>query len=136
MEWSPCGFKLYAGSSDGSISILELVNKQWKSYSFKVSEASIVSFALQPVPLGEIIAADNQDSFYPRIATISKDQRIRIWAHTNEKKYCEKCDHFDGKKGNTAGYVQIKEHLCDKETLGNLIWRPSGGVINDALKRC
>lgn len=59
VEFAQQGLKLYAGSSDGQISILELSHKSWKSQAFSVGESAIAAFALQQFPLGEIVSEEN-----------------------------------------------------------------------------
>ena len=56
VEWAPCGFKLYAGDSDGKISIMELAGKSWKTSIFSASESAITAVSIQPLPLGEVIS--------------------------------------------------------------------------------
>lgn len=56
VEFSPVGLKLFAGSSDGYVSILEFNQKAWKSFSFQVSNLSVACLTIQPLPLGEAVA--------------------------------------------------------------------------------
>ena len=100
--------KLFAGGSDGSVSVLELVHKQWRTNIFKATESSIAFLAVQPLPMGEIIVEGNRESFYPRLATVGKDQKIKIWAHQSENNYCENSSHLEEKQFNACGYTQIK----------------------------
>jgi len=53
VEFCPIGLKLYAGSSDGYVSVLELNQKNWKSIIFQISDLSVACLAIQPLPLGE-----------------------------------------------------------------------------------
>jgi len=56
VEFSPFGLKLFGGSSDGTVSVLELHQKNWKFSSFKASDYSVVCLAIQPLPLGESVS--------------------------------------------------------------------------------
>lgn len=47
VEWAPYGLKLFAGSSDGKISILECIQKNWKIQSFMTqTEAPIAGISI------------------------------------------------------------------------------------------
>jgi hypothetical protein len=43
------------------------------------------------------VAEENAERMYPRIASVTKNQKIKIWAHESERLYNENSEVFEQK---------------------------------------
>lgn len=63
---------------------------------------------------------------------MAKDQKIKIWAHDNEKYYSDVPQKKSAPKQN--GYYLLKELPTPNLTIRNLLWRPSWGSFSECLE--
>jgi len=54
----------------------------WNHFSYSAHECSINSLSVRPIALNE--EEDEKINSYPMIATVAKDNVVKIWKHVSE----------------------------------------------------
>ena len=114
VKWAPSyyGLRLFACSSDGNVSVLEVRGQAWCAQLYTLQDMSINSLAVERKSLlddtvSNKLIQDNLDKEYPLVATGGKDRSVCLWKH-NPK---------------LGQYEKILTHVAHKDAVRNVLWR-------------